>query len=127
SRPSKSAPEPGARSQPVSRTRPWAVPLLFMLLLAGFAAGIWGSYRGVFPAKGLYRVTGIFESRAGDTLVVVRHDAVPGLMEEMNSMAFVAESKDLLDRSDLHPGQRVRLTVRQLPDKLLIVGIQKIR
>jgi len=107
--------------------RRWAVPFLFALLLVAFAAGIWGSYRESFPGKGLYRVSGVFETRAGDTLILVKHEAVPGLMQEMGSMALFAESREMLDRAELHPGERVRLTVRQLPDKLLIVEIQKVR
>lgn len=109
------------------RTRSWAAPLLFCLLLVAFAAGIWGSYRAVFPAKGLYRVTGIFQSRAGETLILVTHDAVPGLMEEMGSMAFFVESRAMLDEARLEPGDRIRLTVRQVPDRLLVVEIRKIR
>ena len=106
----------------------WAVPVLFVLLLAGFAAGIWGTYRDSFPAKGLYRVTGVFESRWGDTMILVKHDVVPGLMPEMNSMAFAAESRDLLDRAALRPGDRIRFTVRQLPDdKLVVIEIRKLR
>lgn len=111
----------------MAQTPRWAVPLLFVVLLAAFAAGIWGSYRAVFPAKGLYRVTGIFEGRAGDTMILVRHDAVPGLMEEMASMAFFVESKELLDRAALRQGDRVRFTIRPVPDRLLVVEIQKIR
>ena len=42
-------------------------------------------------------------------------------------MAFFVESKDLLDRADLNPGDRVRFTIRQVPDRLLVVEIQKIR
>ena len=105
----------------------WAVPVLFTLLLVGFAAGIWGTYREAFPARGLYRVTGVFESRGGETMMLVRHDAVPGLMPEMRSMVFVAESKELLDTAALHTGDRVRLTVRQIPDHLLVVEIRKLR
>ena len=107
--------------------RRWAVPFLFALLLVAFAAGIWGSYRESFPGKGLYRVSGVFETRAGDTLILVKHEAVPGLMQEMGSMALFAESREMLDRAELRPGERVRLTVRQLPDRLLIVEIQKVR
>ena len=99
-----------------------------MILLAAFAAGIWGTYREAFPAKGLYRVTGVFETRAGETMILVRHDAVPGLMPEMRSMVFVAESKDLLDKAALHAGDRVRLTVRQrAPDDLIVLEIRKLR
>lgn len=104
-----------------------AVPALFLLLLAGFAAGIWGSYRAAFPARGLYRVTGVFEARSGDTLMLVRHDVVPGLMDEMQSMAIFAESPGLLDAAALARGDRVRLTVRQDKDRLVAVEILKIR
>ena len=104
-----------------------AVPALFLLLLAGFAAGIWGTYRAAFPGPGLYRVTGIFEARGGPTLLLVRHDKVPGFMDEMESMALFAESTALLDGADLRRGDRVRLTVRQEPGRLVAVEIQKIR
>jgi hypothetical protein len=100
------------------------------VLLAGFAAGIWGSYRAIFPAKGLHRVTGTFQNRAGDTLILVRHDAVTGLMDEMTSMALFSESREFLDAAELHPGDRIRLTVREVPGeraKLVVVGIVKIR
>lgn len=110
----------------MSRTRRWLGPLLLIFLLAGFAAGLWGTYRRAFPGKGLYRVTGVFVSRWGDTMILVKHDAVPGLMEEMGAMAFIVESKALLDRAGLVPGDRVRFTVRQVPDKLVVVEIQKI-
>ena len=100
------------------------------MLLAAFAAGIWGTYRTIFPARGLHRVTGTFQARAGDTLILVRHDPVAGLMDEMTSMAVFAESRALLDAADLHPGDRIRLTVREVPgerDKLLAVEIAKTR
>ena len=105
----------------------WAVPCLVCVLLAAFAAALWGSYRAAFPAKGLYRVVGVFQERAGDTLFLVGHDPVPGLMDQMGSMAFFAESKDLLDRARLRPGDPVRLTIRQTPDRLLVVEIRKTR
>jgi hypothetical protein len=111
---------------PIAGGRRWAVPLLFCVLLAGFAAGIWGSYRAVFPAPGLYRVTGVFESRAGDLLMIVRHEAVTGLMDEMSSMVFAAESKDQLDRARLERGDRIRLTVRQAQSELVVVDIQRL-
>ena len=108
-------------------TRRWPVPLLFVLLLAGFAAGIWGSYRAAYPERGLFRVTGVFEGRGGDTLMLVTHDAAPGVMDEMRRMVFYAETKEMLDAATLSPGDRVRLTVRQLPDRYLVVEIRKIQ
>ena len=95
--------------------------------MAGFGAGIWGTYRAAFPGPGLYRVTGTFEARGGPTLLLVRHDKVPGFMDEMESMAIFAESTGLLDGADLHRGDRVRVTVRQEPGRLVAVEIQKIR
>jgi hypothetical protein len=111
----------------MARSRRWAVPLVFVLLLAGFAAGIWGSYRAVYPGKGLFRVTGVFEGRGSDTLILVSHDAAPGVMDEMSRMAFYAETKEMLDAAGLGRGDRVRLTVRQLPDRYLVVEIRKIQ
>ena len=105
----------------------WRVPVFFALLLAAFGAGIWGTYRAVYPAKGLYRVSGVFAARWGERMVLMRHDAVPGLMDEMESMAFLVESKELLDRAGLEPGDRVRFTIRQLHDALLVVEIRKIQ
>ena len=111
----------------MARSRPWAVPVLFVLLLAGFAAGIWGSYREVYPGSGLFRVTGVFEGRGGDTLILVTHDAAPGVMDEMSRMAFYAETKEMLDGAGLRRGDRIRLTVRQLPGRYLVVEIRKIQ
>jgi hypothetical protein len=125
--PERSATHPRRSARLPSRSR-WAVPVLFVLLLAGFAAGIWGSYRDNFPGKGLYRVTGVFVERAGETMILVRHDVVPGLMPQMNSMVFFAESREFVDRAELRPGDRVRLTVRPISDeRLVVVEIRKLR
>ena len=45
----------------------------------------------------------------------------------MSKMAFYAETKDMLDLAGLSRGDRVRLTVRQLPDRYLVVEIKKIQ
>jgi hypothetical protein len=111
----------------MARSRRWTVPLVFALLLAGFAAGLWGSYREVYPGRGLFRVTGVFEGRGSDTLILVSHDAAPGVMDEMSRMAFFAATKEMLDGAGLRRGDRVRLTVRQLPDRYLVVEIRKIQ
>jgi len=110
----------------VRRTPRWAAPVLFCVLLAGFAAGIWASYREAFPGRGLYRTTGVFETRLGQTMILVRHEAIPGLMEPMDNMALIVESADLLDRAALRRGDRVRLTIRDTPEALLVVEIQKL-
>jgi hypothetical protein len=72
-------------------------------------------------------VSGVFEARGGPTLILIRHDKVPGFMDEMESMALFFESSGLLDAADLRRGDRVRLTVRRDGDRLVAVEIQKIR
>lgn len=109
------------------RRRYWHAAALYLVLLAAFGVGLWASYRAVFPAPGLHRVTGVLEARSGETMILVRHDAVPGLMEAMPSMIFFVESKELLDRAGLAPGDRIRFTLRQTPDKLMVVEIRKIQ
>ena len=80
-----------------------------------------------FPGKGLHRVSGVYENRLTDVMISVRHESIPGVMDEMQSMVFMAESKDMLDRAKLLTGDRVRLTVRTTGDRLLLVDIQKIQ
>lgn len=107
--------------------RRWVAPALFAALLAAFGAGIWGIYRSNFPGQGLYRASGVYETRLTDVMVIVKHEKMPGLMDEMQSMVFMAESKDVLDRAKLSTGDRVRLTIRPTAERLLLVDIQKIK
>jgi hypothetical protein len=72
-------------------------------------------------------VTGIFEARGGPTLILIRHDKVPGFMDEMESMALSAESSELVDAAGLQRGDRVRITVRPEKDRLVAVEIAKVR
>ncbi|MBI2152244.1 MAG: copper-binding protein [Candidatus Rokubacteria bacterium] len=106
----------------------WKVVALFVVLLLGFALGIWGTYRAVYPEKGVHRLTAVFQSRAGDTAILVGHEAIPALsMGSMELMAFDVESRALVDQAGLKPGDRVRLTIRQTRDRLLVVKIDKFR
>ena len=102
-------------------------PAGLCLAAGGLRGGHLGSYRDVYPGRGLFRVTGVFEGRGSDTLILVSHDAAPGVMDEMSKMAFYAETKEMLDGAGLRRGDRVRLTVRQLPDRYLVVEIRKIQ
>ena len=72
-------------------------------------------------------MTGVFEARSGDSLMLVKHDVVPGFMDEMQLMAVVADSPERLTAAGLTRGDRVRLTVRQEKDRLVAVEILKIR
>jgi len=120
------------------RAGSWKVWLLFLVLLAGLGVGIWGTLRAMIPKPGvlepgvmiepgIYRATGIFKDRWGETMILVQHGPVPGLMETMEFMSFFVESKELLDAAQLNKGDRVRFTIKQVPDKLLITKIEKVR
>ncbi len=67
----------GARVQDL--TPSWKVGALFVVLVLAFALGIWGSYRAVFPEKGVHRLTAVFQSRVGETAILVGHEAIPAV------------------------------------------------
>ena len=113
--------------EPVKIRGRWKVWLLFLFLLVGLGVGIWGTLRAVMPEKGVYRVTGVFKERWGETMILVQHEPVPGLMETMEFMSFFVESKELLDNAKLSKGDRVRFVIKQVPDKLLIVKLEKLQ
>ena len=108
------------------RAGSWKVWVLFLFLLVGLAVGIWGTLRAVVTEKGVYRVTVVYKDRWGETMILVQHEPVPGLMETMEFMSFFAESKELLDSAGLNKGDRIRFTIKQIPDKLLITKIEKL-
>ena len=111
----------------MARSRSWVAPILFAVLLAAFAAGIWGMYRSNFPGQGLHRADGVYEAGYAVVMVDVRHEKHPWFMDQMDAMVLQAESKDILDRVQLTRGDRVRLTIRPVGDRLLLVDIQKIQ
>jgi hypothetical protein len=101
--------------------RPLAV-LLFVVLLAAFAAGIWGTV--IRPAA--YEVRGTIVGRPAADMILVRHEAVSGLgMNAMDLMA-VSASPTLLDPVAPKLGDRVRLAVRQVNDQLVLIRIEKL-
>jgi hypothetical protein len=92
------------------------------VLLAAFAAGIWGTV--IRPAA--YEVRGTIVARPAPDLLLVRHEAVSALgMGAMELMAISA-SPSLLDPVGPKPGDRVKLAVRQRDDQLLLIRIEKI-
>ena len=105
------------------RTSRWVVALLFVVLLAAFAAGIWGTI--LRPAA--YEVRGTILARPAANLILVKHEAVQGLgMGAMELMAVFAEP-GLLDAAVPKPGDRVRLAVRQSDDRLILLRIERLR
>src|SRR2546426_12391474 len=96
--------------------------LLFVALLAAFAAGIWGTV--IRPAA--YEVRGTIVARSGPDMILVRHEPVSALgMGAMELMA-VSASPALLDPVGPKPGDRVKLAVRQQNDQLVLIRIEKL-
>lgn len=89
------------------------------MLLAAFAAGIWGTV--IRPPA--YEVTGEVVARPSAGLLLVRHEAVAGLgMSAMELMAVTADPT-LLDAAGLRPGDRVRLAVRPRGDEIVLLRV----
>jgi len=96
---------------------------LFAALLAAFAAGIWGTV--LRPSA--YEVRGTIVARPAPDLLLVRHEAVAPLgMGAMELMAISA-APALLDPVAPAPGDRVKLSVRQERDQLVLLRIEKVR
>jgi len=92
------------------------------VLLAAFAAGLWGTI--IRPAA--YEVRGTIVARPAPDMLLVRHEAVSALgMSAMELMA-VSASPALLDPVAPKPGDRVRLAVRQHDDQLVLIRIEKL-
>lgn len=100
----------------------WAVALLFVALLAAFAAGIWGTV--LRPAA--YEVRGTIVARPASDMILVRHEPVAALgMAAMELMSVSAEPA-LLDPVALKTGDRVKLAVRQRGGGLVLIRIEKL-
>jgi hypothetical protein len=92
------------------------------VLLAAFAAGIWGTI--IRPPA--YELRGTVVAVRAPDLLLVRHEAVSALgMSAMELMA-VSASPALLEPVAPKPGDRVRLAVRQHGDQLVLIRIEKL-
>ena len=99
-----------------------AVAGVFVLLVIGFAVGIWGTLLRP-PA---YEVRGTLVARPAANLLLVRHDAIPALgMREMDLMAVFSDPA-LVDRAGVAPGMRVRLGVRAKDEQLTLLSIERL-
>ena len=115
----------GSGNRPLSRRAParrLVVVLLFVVLVALFAAGLWGTV--VRPAA--YEVRGELVARAAPDVILVRHQPVSALGMGAMEMMAVQAAPQTLDAATLAPGDRVRLAVRPSGDALVLVWIERI-
>src|SRR5260370_17176106 len=117
-RPAGGAPGRGSRPAPVGARRR-LVAVLFVVLLAAFAAGIWGTI--LLPAA--HEVRGTLAARPAANLILVNHEPVAGLgMSAMELMAVFAEPA-LLDNPGLKPGDPVPPAVPPPRARLLLLPL----
>ena len=78
-----------------------------------------------------YRGTGVVlallpppsDLHATRPVIIIKHDPIHGLMDERMSMPFIAASTDLF--RGVTVGERIGFTLRETPDALLVVGIER--
>jgi len=57
-------------------------------------------------------------------VIVIRHEAIPGLMAEAMTMPFLAASAALFQ--GLRPGDRIAFRLKEVPDALLVISIERL-
>ena len=92
------------------------------MLLAAFAAGIWGTV--IRPAA--YEVRGTIVARPAPDMLLVRHEPVSALGMGAVELMAISSSPALLDPVGLKPGDGVKLAVRQRDDQLVLIRIEKL-
>jgi hypothetical protein len=84
------------------------------------------------PAKADWRGTGTVVAvlpppsslHATRPVIIIHHGPIHGLMEETMDMPFIAASVDLF--RGLHAGDRIAFALRDTPDALLVVAIERL-
>jgi len=103
-----------------------------VLLAALVAAPAPAAPQGPATARPDWRGTGVVVAilpppsslHATRPVIIIRHDPIRGLMDETMDMPFLAASMDLF--GDLHPGDRVAFGLKDVPDALLVVSIERL-
>jgi Cu/Ag efflux protein CusF len=61
---------------------------------------------------------------ATQPVIVIQHQAIPGLMEEAMTMPFLVASASLFE--GLKAGDRIAFVLRDVPESLLVVAIERL-
>ena len=104
--------------------------LLVLLLLAGGAAA---QPAGSSVAKPDYRGTGVILAvlpppsslHATRPVIVIDHAPIAGLMDEPMSMPFIAASTALFQ--GLQAGDRIAFGLKDTPDALLVISVERLK
>lgn len=56
-------------------------------------------------------------------VIVIRHEAIPGLMAEAMTMPFLVASTALFE--GIRPGDHIAFALKEVPDALLVVSIER--
>ena len=108
--------------------RTCSVILATLLFAVGIAAG--QSVRS--EVKPDYRGRGVIlamlpppsDLHATRPVIVIEHEPIAGLMDEKMSMPFIAASTALFQ--GLHKGDRIAFGLKDTPDALLVVAIERL-
>lgn len=108
---------------------------VFLSLLVSTLAGVpWAATADDrTPAPAEFRGTGVIVAllpppsslHASRPVIVIHHDPLVPLMPERMEMPFLAASTALF--ADFRVGDRIVFTLRETPDALLVVGIERVR
>ena len=98
----------------------WVGVVVVLLALGG---GLWVTVKAITPEKGVYRTNAVIQEIWAKDLVLVKHEPIPGLMDESMSMAFFVQSPKMLE--GVKSGDRFRITLKETPGKLLIVKMER--
>jgi len=104
---------------------------LSVALAVSLAASHAGAADGIAVVPADYRGTGVVVAllpapsalHASRPVIIIHHDPIRPLMPETMEMPFIAASAALFD--GLRPGDRIAFALRDTPDALLVVGIER--
>lgn len=109
------------RGQP----RPLSILLLVIALVAPAAAQ---PTRSAADWRGTGVVLAVLpppsDLHATRPVIVIRHEAIPGLMAETMTMPFLVASTALFQ--GLRPGDRIAFELKEVPDALLVISIERL-
>ena len=109
---------------------------VFTFLVLAVAALGWPAPAGAADVRAAapveYRGTGVVVAlmpapsslHASRPVIVIHHDPILPLMPETMDMPFLAASASLF--ANLRPGDRIRFALRDTPDALLVVAIERV-